>query len=514
MTRSFVALFLHKASRSNSFAGLAKVHTASFLFFLFSQLATGQPTDTTRLLTPESLSERHIRPREEVSQKMQAISATRASEDLSQLPFSVWTVTASDILRYGFVTLGDVLRAAPGIRVSQPGNAVEGETFLMRGLSGNQYVKVLINDVPVKPTAALGMPIGAQLPIRQAERIEVVYGPGSALYGDEACVGVINIILKETERPVFTQADLSFANNGYNSLDLMFGGKLGKDKKIFRFSFYGSSTVRDRTDLDADQAQTHAMPAYRLLDFDTFAYTRNPNYRPDGEDFLKPKLSSIPHESRLFGGNFTWRGLHLTYHRMTRFDHSALGRNPLSVSWANPSNRLAERVETFSLGFNRVRKKRTTYNTFSLIRYKVDNTSTTTYLYDQLSLANYKIQRPFAVGDSAKHALLDTVFQRFASNERYSVGSSLDIRFESRSHFALGTRLSLDLGGQFNSSAGVSVTTHHKVPVEPQLYGSEYKPIEQEPYSPVAYSASDFRPTLFAQMQWRGKRLYLLGGAL
>ena len=209
--------------------------------------------DTTLLLAPERLTEKDLIAQNPDLQKTKVISASRSPEDLDEVPFTMWVVTAEDILRNGYVTLGDVLRAAPGIRVSQPGNAMEGETFLMRGLSGNQYVKILINDVPVKPSIALGMPIGAQIPIRQAERIEVLYGPTSAIYGNEACAGVVNIILKETERPIFTQADLAFGNYGYNSLDLTFGGKLGKDKKIFRFSLYGSSTVREKTDLYYDR---------------------------------------------------------------------------------------------------------------------------------------------------------------------------------------------------------------------------------------------------------------------
>ena len=103
-------------------------------------------------------------------QSTRVISATRSLEEADQMPFTIWVATAEYIQRNGFITLGDVLRAAPGIRVSQPGNALEGETFLMRGLGGNQFVKILINDVPIKPFTALGMPIGAQLPIRQAER--------------------------------------------------------------------------------------------------------------------------------------------------------------------------------------------------------------------------------------------------------------------------------------------------------------------------------------------------------
>ncbi|MCC7244264.1 MAG: TonB-dependent receptor plug domain-containing protein, partial [Saprospiraceae bacterium] len=209
--------------------------------------------DSTLMLSPERLSEGDIRVREAARSDIMVSVATLAEEVVSEQPFTVWVITADDILRNGYVTLGDVLRAAPGIRVSQPGNAQEGETFLMRGMAGNQYTKILLNGVAIKPSVAQGMPIGAQLPIRQAERIEIMYGPASGLYGNEACAGVINIILKESERPVFVQADLSF-NLDYNSIDLMFGGRAGKDKNIFKYSLYGRSTGRGGSDVYNDLA--------------------------------------------------------------------------------------------------------------------------------------------------------------------------------------------------------------------------------------------------------------------
>ena len=92
-------------------------------------------SDSTLLLAPERLSERDILFRDLSKEEIKVISDTRSPEAISNQPFSVWVITGEDILRNGFVTLADVLKAAPGIRVSQPGNAMEGETFLMRGLS-------------------------------------------------------------------------------------------------------------------------------------------------------------------------------------------------------------------------------------------------------------------------------------------------------------------------------------------------------------------------------------------
>lgn len=153
---------------------------------------------------------------------------------------------------------------------------------------------------------------------------------------------LVNIILKETERPVFTQADLSFGRFSYNSLDLMFGGKLGRDKNIFRYSIYGSSTVRENSDYyyDANLFNTNNYLPFRL---DSSVYTDNGNYR--GANAPKDSFArtgALPHESRMFGLNLTWRGLHFTYHRMARFDEARWGSIPwpfrmptLPTDWPN-----------------------------------------------------------------------------------------------------------------------------------------------------------------------------------
>lgn len=474
---------------------------------LLSPLLLFPQNDSTLLLAPERLTVKDIFTRDLDLEKTKAISATRSLENVDDLPFTMWVVTAEDILRNGYVTLGDVLRAAPGIRVSQPGNALEGEMFLMRGLSGNQYVKILINDVPVKPSTTLGMPIGAQIPIRQAERIEVLYGPAAAIYGNEACGGVVNIILKETERPVFTQADLSFGNNGYNSLDLMFGGKIGKDKKIFRFSLYGSSTVRERTDVYHDQ-NLYNLNNYLMLGLDTSLYIGNPNYRgANSPSDSFPKTASLPHDSRLFGVNLNWRGLYFTYNRMARFDHTALGINPLAVSYANPSNRVAERVETFSLGFGQTRPKWVTRNTLSAIRYKVENISTTTFIFDRLSAASFRVQ---GSGSSDPDKVLKNIFNALASNERYTVADGLDVRFESRLNAALNRHLFLDLGVQVNGGGGSPALPHFEIPLEIKVDGS-FEPLDVRPYTPVF--VTDLDGSGIAQLKWTDKRFYLLGGA-
>lgn len=476
------------------------------LLFLVQTVLSAQP-DTNLLIRPERLLEKDINRKDIGRNTAQSVSATRTLEEIDKLPFTVWVITAEEIALYGMVTLGDVLRAAPGIRVSQPGNAIEGETFLMRGLSGNEYVKVLINDVPVKPAIAKGMMIGAQLPIRQAERIEVLYGPAGSIYGNEACAGVVNIILKETERPIFTQADLSFGKYGYNSLDLMFGGKLGKDKKILRYSLFGSSTIREETDLFHDQ-NIYKAENYLPFNLDSTVYYYNQNFRPTSRGSSIPELSKVAHQSRLFGFNLAYRGMRFNYERMYRSDYSALGRNTLAMSWANPADQLNEKLETFMLGFTRQRKRWTVNTNFSAQFYQVIN-STNTHVFSDISANYFALRKNGLINPDDQIFFFEETKARFDSGQRFSFGRGFDSRFETRLNTFLSSNLYLETALQLNVVGGTPLTTQSLYPLNADIFGF-LDGISAIPFLPLSAGTAD--ANAFGQIGWRGPRLTLIGG--
>jgi outer membrane receptor for ferrienterochelin and colicins len=133
-------------------------------------------------------------------QENNVISYSRRATKLIDAPANVYIIEQQEILENGYLTLVDVLENILGIQTSQPGNSLNGELFMIRGLLGNYYCKILINGISVQPSGVGGMPIRAQLPIRQAEKIEVVFGPSLANYGGDAMAGVINIITKNTSK--------------------------------------------------------------------------------------------------------------------------------------------------------------------------------------------------------------------------------------------------------------------------------------------------------------------------
>lgn len=172
--------------------------------------------------------------------RLQVISAGRISKNLEELPLTVYVISHEDILRNRYNSLTDILRSLPGIITSQPGYGELGESFQIWDLTGNLYTKILVNGLSVKPSVVSGMPIGNQLPIRQAEKIEVIYGTSSAIYGTDAVSGVINIITKKAERGTFVRGDIGLGKNGYNDMNFFLGGKAGRNNNILRYSVYGS----------------------------------------------------------------------------------------------------------------------------------------------------------------------------------------------------------------------------------------------------------------------------------
>ncbi len=474
---------------------------------LFAAGQLGSQTDTGFVLIPEMLTDTNITAKRSDRAERLASSATRSPEHIGVLPQTLWVFTAQEIARYGFVTLGDVLRRVPGIRVSQPGNALEGETFLVRGLRGNGYTRVLINDVPVRPSAAPGMPIGAQLPLSQCERIEVLIGPNSSLYGDGACVALINLVLKESERPVYTQADLSLGNYGFNRVDLSLGGKLFDGRNTFRFSLYGSSTVREATDYYYDE-RLFVPQHYLPFGWDTSMLRLLPNYRPRMPGDSVARTAVIPHESRLLGLHFTWRGIRFQYHRMSRFDHSSLGLSPLAASYANPSNRIAEQIEAFAAGLQRTRGRVTMAHLVSALRYSVQGSSAFTPVFDRLGAALYAVQMP--QGEEAQRQWVSDWARRYAGEERYLAANGVDVRLESRLQAVVNGRLLLDAGLQANLAVGVPPMGYFLTPVTVSPRGNTDPPLDR-PFPVSSGSALDVN--VFAQGTWRTPRTFVVGGS-
>ena len=126
-------------------------------------------------------------------------SAAKKRQLISEAPSTIHVITDRDIALHGYRSLPDILRHIPGIQTQTTQS--QFHAVMIRGLVGtennNSRILWLQNGVPMNDVRDSGIWIDETYPVELIKRIEVVLGPGSALYGSGAFQGVINIFTKD-----------------------------------------------------------------------------------------------------------------------------------------------------------------------------------------------------------------------------------------------------------------------------------------------------------------------------
>ncbi len=124
--------------------------------------------------------------------------ATGTSKPISHAPAVATVINAKDIQMMGATHLDEVLEKVPGLHVSMSSISRFDTIYSMRGIRTgfNPQILVLVNGTEFKNLSTGGLPFTFRLPINTIERIEVIRGPGSAVFGADAFSGVINIVTK------------------------------------------------------------------------------------------------------------------------------------------------------------------------------------------------------------------------------------------------------------------------------------------------------------------------------
>jgi vitamin B12 transporter len=123
------------------------------------------------------------------------VSATRFDIPLDQSPASVSVISSEDIEQKQIERVSDALREVPGLSVVQTGTAGQLTSVFIRGLR-SEHTQVLLDGIPINQ-GLQGAFNFADLTTDDIDRIEVVRGPQSTLYGPRALAGVIQIFTKE-----------------------------------------------------------------------------------------------------------------------------------------------------------------------------------------------------------------------------------------------------------------------------------------------------------------------------
>jgi iron complex outermembrane receptor protein len=137
---------------------------------------------------------------EELS-KLEVVTASRKAQAINDTPAAAFVITAEDIRRSGATTLPDVLRMVPGVQVAQI--AAGRWAVTSRGFNGrftNALLVQLDGRTLYSPLFSGVMWEAQDVPLELIDRIEVIRGPGAAMWGANAVNGVISIITKNSRR--------------------------------------------------------------------------------------------------------------------------------------------------------------------------------------------------------------------------------------------------------------------------------------------------------------------------
>ncbi len=211
--------------------------------------------------------------RDTVSLTPIVVTATRSPWPSTALPNAVTVLEGLDLERAGIATVGEAVRSLAGVAIVQNGSFGGVTSLFLRGGQSN-YVRVLVDDVPVNATG--GYLDLANVSTLNVERIELVRGPSSVLYGSDAVSGVMQIF---TRRPSATHTAVTARSGTYGSTDLGFeastggreaGASIGLEQSATEGIYAFNNTYRNTTASGsvrlAPDAQTDVLVTARYHD--------------------------------------------------------------------------------------------------------------------------------------------------------------------------------------------------------------------------------------------------------
>lgn len=175
------------------------------------------------------------------------VSASKSAQSISNAPAKIIAITAEEIRNRGFTDFEEILHDLPGFDFNR-GRGVEYSTIFMRGMRTENTDRFLFiwDGIIQNDTWKYNVWLSRQYPLANIERIEVMYGPSSLLYGANAFAGIINVILKK-EKDV-NGYNVQLSGGSYNTR--MAEVNIGKDWGDWRYMFNGRVYRTDEVDIN------------------------------------------------------------------------------------------------------------------------------------------------------------------------------------------------------------------------------------------------------------------------
>ncbi len=236
------------------------------------------------------------------------VTASRIEEPAEDVTGSVTIITSEDIKRSNAKDITDVLRTVPELNLVQNGGPGKEASVILRG-GDSRHVLVLIDGIRVNSPTTGSFDFSGIL-LEDIERIEIVKGPQSTVYGSEAMAGVINIITKKARKTgielgleagsygTYSPSISLFTNSpshslrltgSYYSTDGISAASAGSERDGYEnTSFSGTFSLKpsERIDLTISTRYSDDRTELDGFDFMTMRAADDPNYVQRGERLL------------------------------------------------------------------------------------------------------------------------------------------------------------------------------------------------------------------------------------
>ncbi len=170
------------------------------LAYLTVLALVGTPGENAASSSRETFSEQDVFTFLEDELQVRVETASKVKEVLDEAPASVTVITSEQIDRLGVRTLTDLLQLVPGMTSSLTRTGLRRLDVRGRSTDNSNGVKLLLNGHSLNdPFTGSALPVFDDRPIDDVKQIEIIRGPGSALYGANAFLAVVNIITRDDD---------------------------------------------------------------------------------------------------------------------------------------------------------------------------------------------------------------------------------------------------------------------------------------------------------------------------
>ncbi len=180
------------------------------------------------------------------------VTATKSEQKLSDTPATVRVVTAQQIRERGYRTLDDALADLPGLQFRNI-QGFNNYVFMRGAPNQNNLILLLVDGVKVNELNSGGFYSGGQFNLENVKQIEVVYGPGSALYGTNAVSGIINIITWSPRDEAAKGSRLSLGVGSFDTQRGSFRTAYYDAERDLGYSFSGMAGTTEKADLRGER---------------------------------------------------------------------------------------------------------------------------------------------------------------------------------------------------------------------------------------------------------------------